>query len=110
MPSITYARRDHVIQITSEGEAAEISNTPPNGGSVRTRVAREILDRAATGDDADLRKSLAAALSRLTKLTWPSTIERTLVEVGERGWSAIPFESFLRPDQWLVRSSPVRPR
>jgi len=110
MPPITYTRHDHVVRIESDGKTATIVSTPPIGLTVRTPIASEILDRAANGNDADLRKALAAALNTPTKIEQPSTIHRTLIEVGERRWAALPFESFLPSSNWLVRSSPVRPR
>ncbi len=110
MPSIAYTRHDYTVRIESDGGAAQIFSTPPNGLTIRTHVALKILDRAASGDDADLRQALAAALSTPTEVAWPSTIDRIVLEVGERRWAAIPFESLLPPNHWLVRSSPVRPR
>src|SRR5258708_14635579 len=112
MPSITYTRHDHVVRIESDGKAATILSTPPNGLTVRTPIATEVLDRAANGNDADLRKALAAAgaLSTPTKIEQPSTIHRALIEVSQRRWAAISFYSFLFPSHCLVPSSPVLPR
>src|SRR6266704_2150927 len=97
MPSTVYTRRDHVIRIALNDKVAEILSTPPDGQTLLTAVASEILDHAAHGDDAELRVSLAPVLSVPTTVAWPSTIDRIILEVGERRWSAIPFESFLLP-------------
>ncbi|HEY4931958.1 MAG TPA: hypothetical protein VII23_10330 [Terriglobales bacterium] len=110
MPSISYTRHDYTVRIESGGEAAQILSTPPEGLTIRTPIALEILDRGVSGADADLRKVLAGVLSTPTKVALPSTMDRIVLEVGERRWAAIPFESFLPPNNWLVRSSPVRPR
>ena len=110
MPSITYTRNDHLIRIALRGKFVEIASTSPKGRTVRTKVAPEILDRATHGDDADLRNALAPAIGRLTKITWPSTLDRAVLELGERRWAAIPFESFLPSSNWLIRSTPVLPR
>ena len=110
MPSISYTRHDYTVRIESDGEAAQILSTPPEGLTIRTPVALEILDSGVSGADADLRKVLSGVLSTPTIVALPSTVDRIVLEVGERRWAAIPFESFLPPNNWLVRSSPVRPR
>src|SRR5581483_2522308 len=111
MPPIVYTRRDQAIRIASTDSGVEILTTQPDGMILHTIMAREVLDRGALGDDIDIRLALAGAWGDTSpKAQWSPIIERIIVEVSERKWSAIAFESFLLPGTLLVRTSPVRPR
>ena len=111
MPSTIYTRRDQALRLAAAGAMAEVQLTTPEGVVTRTTIPRNVVDRAAHGDEADLSATLAPWLAAASgPFSWTVDFQRVTVDVGEREWAAIAFESFLPPGGWLVRTSPVYPR
>jgi hypothetical protein len=106
-----YVRRDYRLEVVREGERARLRVTRPNATQWQTEVARELLDRAAQGDDADLHAQLLPerAWGRL-KAAPTAELVRLCVSVTERSWAQVAWEAFAWPGAFVVRVCDVRPR
>src|SRR5437764_1307497 len=78
-----------------------------DGQSERQYLPLNSLSEALVGDFTQLKTALNIMPSGVPG--WDSIIERTTIEVRDRRWAAIPFESF-EPGALLVRKSPVHSR
>ena len=107
MGSTAYSRLDYAIRITSAEETAQISTRAPDGSVGHSAIPRDVVDRAARGDDADLRAALFVPLIIGTPVWDLPMLSRVTIEVGERAWAVIPFESFVPAGGLFVRTSPV---
>src|SRR5439155_10987006 len=113
VPVVTsYVRRDLKIELFARGDDAVIRLTVPGRSQTETPLLRDVVDRAALGDDGPLRQwivpaGVAAALAS-TRIEDFALVGVT-ISVSERSWAGIAWESF-DPKACVVRASEVRPR
>ena len=108
-----YVRRDSKVELFARGGDAVFRLTLPGGSERETAVPRDVVDRAARGDDDALNEWLipAGVTAALASTTVnDDQIARVTISVGERSWAGIAWERFAPADACIVRASEVRPR
>src|SRR5215831_6049083 len=98
--AIDYQRHDLAIEVFARGDEAVLRLTLPGGSRTETAVPRSVIDRAASGDDQPLREwavpaGIIAAMASTARSE--AEITRVTIQVSERRWATIAWESLAVP-------------
>src|SRR5262249_30051750 len=110
---IRYTRSESRIELFTRDDGAILRLTLPGGSPTETLLSRDFVDRAALGDDLDLRSFLQQpdidSAMASTHMVGYSIIWRAAIAVSDASWQGIAWEA-IDPLACLIRTSDVRPR